>query len=145
MVDHGKTNAIIDWNGYMALHVAAQSGVSEVVEIILDFIHRGSETSPHILNRGNETSLAIAISAHRFDVVRSFITLSDRFEPTAFNQHPFPAITSPLYRAFKVTLNDGRYNRTGFYRGDIRFEEDEDNFGLLARVYKNDDIEVDPV
>ena len=142
MVDRGKTNASLDLIGNTALHLAAQSGVSEIVEIILDFIHRGSETSPHILNRANETSLAIAISAHRVDVVRSFITLSDRCEPSSSNQHqpPFLAFTSPLYRAFKVMLNDGRFNETGFNLGDVV----DYNRDLAPFLRPNEDIELDP-
>ena len=127
LIARGENNPVVDSKGNTALHVAAKYGVPEVAEIILGSVVGEIGVSPLLPNGKNESSLALAISAHRFDVVRSIISLAGRptkVLPSMSDLHsPFLAFNSPLFRAFKVTLNHGGFDETGFNRRDDSYYE----------------------
>jgi len=115
MVEKRTVLCPVDSDGNTALHVAAKKGVTSAVEIMLRTCVCTSRFSSNVLNENLESPLAVAISAQNLQTVFSLLSLGSPPEAVGTTcldaEHsPLTAFVSPLFRAFKIMLDDGRYD-----------------------------------
>ena len=122
LLGQGLVNPLVDSSQNTALHVASKAGVKEVSDLILNSVIGEIGTAPFTPNIMGESALDIAISAHNFEVAHSIITLVGCPTTNSNCHSPFQAFNSPVYRAFKVTLNNSKFNKTGYNRRNDHYQ-----------------------
>ena len=73
--------------------------------------------SAYVLNSNSESPLAVAISAQNLNAALSILSFGGQpVAPSNFvadPDSPQSTFASPLFRAFKMMLDDGRYEKSG--------------------------------
>jgi ankyrin repeat protein len=111
MIRRGLQSVPIDRDGNTTLHVTSKYGMTSLVHCMLEYCSCiTGRVDEQALNKNLETPLVVAVSFLKVTVANVLISHGRQLshKPTSFH--------SPLFRAFKMTLDDGRHDEAMDHR-----------------------------